>query len=255
MDNMDCDIKTEKDKLGIVMSWRKPKNIVLKVDRFTISEQNIDKKEKDINGKDIDMSLLKNIMMSNSDQSSINSIYLNEKYYGYGYKTWCNRCKMNDFGHNKCLFKFIDKCIKIYNQSEQSKKEFFDTPYAHMLGTLLMIDNKYRSYLELFELELYKKYPKKILPQEPYIYVTNGIIKQYVERKYIIERNKTDIDIDFNKWLIMNNEHCDVCKHVLCPFHYDYGGIELVKISDNSKIKCCGWCYELLVLDKPDISC
>lgn len=196
---------------------------------------------------------------------------------------WCDFCFHTTFIHKNSSKQFVDRCIKCY---EKNKNKFFGDKNkdAHMLGSLLCLEESARIYLHATNRELYDRFGERIriAAKESKEYVTGGIIHQYNERVYLIESEKERsivepdetletsgfrelkkdpliqhfdplLSIDLDEWLVKNNIRCAKCSYLACPFHRDFAGFETITIpryADTGFLRqkqyCCGWCADLI---------
>lgn len=188
---------------------------------------------------------------------------------------WCHFCLRDIFVHKTSCERFVDKCIKKYNAN---KTKFFGSKNkdAHMLGSMLCLEETARVYLTTTDKELFDRFAPQIrvASGESKEFITGGIIQQYNE--YI---HGTELDalngaypfshgtaLDLDDWLMKNNIRCEHCSFLACPFHHDFGGFGSVQISglgegettktNNSESQhrrktkyCCGWCVESINSD------
>lgn len=151
---------------------------------------------------------------------------------------WCDYCYYGIFIHEKSVFIFIDRCIKIFTEQ---KKIFFDTIYAHELGSMLSINQFSRDYLQKRCPLLFSKYRLSKISADASSYVTNGIIDHHNKQTY----HSTSTCCSFDEWLLTNNLRCELCNSLSCPFHTLYGAFNLVEHNNKTKY-CCGWCDDTL---------
>lgn len=168
-----------------------------------------------------------------SDTMSLPDFYRD----GFMNNNWCDMCKDGRFVHDTYSKKFIDKCCRIF---KRSKKRFYSSKHSHMLNSLVTVDHNAEKYLELTCKPLHTHHVSniRVINNATKLFIIEGLVNQYIERK-INTCSTLFKATNRDDWLIFNNQRCQSCKMLTCPFHSDMGGFESI----NNKY-CCGWCVE-----------
>ncbi|VBB18840.1 hypothetical protein YASMINEVIRUS_1372 [Yasminevirus sp. GU-2018] len=172
---------------------------------------------------------------------------------------WCDYCIKDIFIHRTSREAFIKKCITLY---EKNKTYFPKRKEAHMLGSVLNLDQDAYVYLSTHSPELFERYRQSYRgsTHDSRTYVLGGVISQYNERVYTSQlshsshlSNSSHSQHEFNKyncmdeWLKMSNIVCSHCSFYACPFHQQYGNFGSRAYGENqTKIHTCGWCDDSL---------
>lgn len=170
----------------------------------------------------------------------------------YNNSNWCHYCYKEMFMHQTSIREFVDSCV---DQYRKNSRKFLAGHKAHMLGTLITLDDYTRKELIDSCQDLYNRYERAgRASDDSKTYVIEGIIEQYILRTYQPQSNRGICGSEnIERWLMINNIRCYRCNMLACPFHRDHGGFETLTDGTKSYL-CCGWCVDILANIKDDDS-